>query len=83
MAMFVTRGRFRLAAWQPESMRRPARACSKVYDGDFGYTDSAADLARITLGTDSVFGDDKAAHERPTMTGTAKAGYTASMVIGI
>ena len=61
----------------------PHGACSKVYDGDFGYTDSAANLAKITLGTDSVFGDDKAAHERPAMKGSATAGYTASLVVGI
>ena len=61
----------------------PKGACEKVYDGDYGYTGSAANLSRITIATDSVFGDDDAAHERPTMKGSAKAGYTASLVVGI
>ena len=61
----------------------PSAACHKVYDGDYGYDGSSANLSRITIGTDGVFGDDKAAHERPTMTGSAKAGYHATLVVGI
>jgi protocatechuate 3,4-dioxygenase beta subunit len=60
-----------------------AGPCHKVYDGDFGYTGSADAFSHITLATDSVFGDDMAAHEQPVMKGNPRDGYAAVMTLGI
>jgi protocatechuate 3,4-dioxygenase beta subunit len=60
-----------------------AGPCRKVYQGDYGYTGSADAFSRISLATDSVFGDDLAAHEQPVMAGHPGVGYTAAITVGI
>jgi len=60
----------------------PRAACKKVY-ATRGYSGSLANLARISLSTDSVFGDDKAIHQLATVTGNVTKGFTANLTIGI
>ena len=63
-------------------MALPEAACSTVY-ADARYDGSAENLAQTTLASDNVFGDDSAALQLATVTGSADAGYTASLVVSI
>jgi protocatechuate 3,4-dioxygenase beta subunit len=47
----------------------PADACAAAYESS-GYEASAANLARTSLASDMVFGDDGAAHQVGTMSGS-------------
>ncbi|HET6508031.1 MAG TPA: intradiol ring-cleavage dioxygenase [Baekduia sp.] len=60
----------------------PAAACKKVYAAT-RYSGSAANLARTSLSSDMVFGDDRAIHQLATMTGSAEQGFVANLTIGI
>ena len=60
----------------------PKAVCKKVY-ATHGYSGSLANLAQISLSTDSVFGDDKAIHQLATVTGNVTDGFTANLTIGI
>ena len=60
----------------------PRAVCKKVY-ATRGYSGSLANLARISLSTDPVFGDDKAIHQLATLTGNVTQGFTANLTIGI
>jgi protocatechuate 3,4-dioxygenase beta subunit len=60
----------------------PRAVCKAVY-ATRGYSGSLANLARISLATDSVFGDDKAIHQLATVTGSVARGFTADLTIGI
>lgn len=60
----------------------PAAASKKVY-ATSGYSGSTSNLARTSLSSDNVFGDDKAIHQLATVTGSVKRGYVANLTIGI
>ncbi|MFE7844317.1 intradiol ring-cleavage dioxygenase [Microbacterium sp. NPDC057407] len=48
-----------------------------------GYESSVRNAAQVTLSSDNVFGDDQGIHQIATMAGSAQAGYTASLTVGI
>ena len=60
----------------------PEAACTAVY-AESAYDGSAANLARITLASDNVFGDDSGALQVATVTGGVATGYSASLVVGV
>jgi protocatechuate 3,4-dioxygenase beta subunit len=60
----------------------PQDVAQVVYATD-GYSQSVANLGQITLATDNVFGDDSAARELATMTGSVAAGYAARLVVAV
>jgi protocatechuate 3,4-dioxygenase beta subunit len=60
----------------------PAAACKKVYASS-AYPSSASNLARTSLSSDNVFGDDKAIHQLATVTGSVQQGFVANLTIGI
>ena len=61
----------------PESISRT------VYASATGYSQSVTNMSRITLAGDMVFGDDLAAREMATVTGSVSAGYVASLAITV
>jgi protocatechuate 3,4-dioxygenase beta subunit len=64
----------------------PAAASSAVYADTATYPSSATNLARITLSSDNVFGDNSAAQiaqQTPVLTGSPSAGYVGTAVIGL
>ena len=65
----------------------PMAACNDVYaNGGSVYAGSAGNLAAAPIGSDNVFGDNSAAQialMTPTATGSAAAGYTANVVVGV
>jgi len=60
----------------------PQAVCRKVY-ATKAYAGSLSNLARVSLATDGVFGDDRAIHQLATVTGSLKKGYVANLTIGI
>lgn len=60
----------------------PEAACAAVY-AEAGYEGSAGNLARITLATDTVFGDDSGALQVATVSGSIAAGYEAALVVAV
>ncbi|NYI69581.1 protocatechuate 3,4-dioxygenase beta subunit [Naumannella cuiyingiana] len=60
----------------------PRDACEAVYATD-GYQTSAANLARVSLATDMVFGDDGGASQLATVTGDAETGYRVELTVGV
>ncbi|WP_395639869.1 intradiol ring-cleavage dioxygenase [Pseudolysinimonas sp.] len=60
----------------------PKEACEAVY-ATTGYERSVGNLAQVSLASDNVFGDDQGIHQIATMTGSASAGYTAALTIGV
>ncbi|HST48376.1 intradiol ring-cleavage dioxygenase [Jatrophihabitans sp.] len=60
----------------------PAEACAKVY-ATSGYSQSVANLARTSLTSDMVFGDDGGIHQLASMSGSVSAGYTAALTVGV
>ena len=61
----------------------PKEVCDVVY-ATSGYEQSVGNLAQLgSLTNDNVFGDDGGIHQIATMAGSASAGYTASLVIGV
>jgi protocatechuate 3,4-dioxygenase beta subunit len=60
----------------------PKDACDLVYATD-GYGQSVDNLARTSLQSDMVFGDDGAVHQLAAMSGTVDAGLTAALDIGV
>jgi protocatechuate 3,4-dioxygenase beta subunit len=64
----------------------PQAISSAVYSGASGYSASVTNLARVSLSSDMVFGDNSAAQiaqQTPAFTGSVAAGYNASAVIGL
>lgn len=61
----------------------PAAACTTVYNSVSGYSASVANFAAITLASDNVFGNDSAALQLATVTGSVSAGYTARLNVSI
>jgi protocatechuate 3,4-dioxygenase beta subunit len=57
-------------------------ACDDVY-ATSGYEASVRNMARTTLQSDNVFGDDGGIYQLATMTGSAGAGYTAGLNVTI
>jgi protocatechuate 3,4-dioxygenase beta subunit len=60
----------------------PKAACDQAYTTP-GYTASPANLAKVSLATDGVFGDDGGGHELPTMTGTLATGFTSALSVTV
>jgi protocatechuate 3,4-dioxygenase beta subunit len=60
----------------------PQAVCKKVY-ATSGYSGSLSNLARTSLSSDMVFGDDRAIHQLATVTGSVKEGLVANLTIGI
>ncbi|WP_285320211.1 intradiol ring-cleavage dioxygenase [Pseudarthrobacter sp. lyk4-40-TYG-27] len=60
----------------------PKAACDDVYATP-GYEKSVTNMARTTLQSDNVFGDDGGIYQLATMTGSAAAGYTAGLNVTI
>ncbi|MEZ5100218.1 MAG: intradiol ring-cleavage dioxygenase [Thermoleophilia bacterium] len=60
----------------------PQDACETVY-ATSGYETSVSNLARLSLETDNVFGDDGGALQLATMGGSVDSGYTATLVVGV
>jgi protocatechuate 3,4-dioxygenase beta subunit len=48
-----------------------------------GYQDSVANLSRLTLATDNVFGDDGGVHQLAAVTGDVATGYVATLTVPI
>ncbi|PPG32538.1 intradiol ring-cleavage dioxygenase [Rathayibacter sp. AY2B9] len=57
-------------------------ACTAVYALD-AYAGSAANLARVGLDTDSVFGDDGGALQLAAMSGSPASGYSAALTASV
>ena len=60
----------------------PQEACTAVYATD-GYSASVRNLASVSLARDNVFGNDAGIHQIATMSGSASAGYTAALTVGV
>jgi protocatechuate 3,4-dioxygenase beta subunit len=60
----------------------PEDVSDAVYATD-GYSRSVTNLSQVTLASDNVFGDDSAATELATVTGSVAAGYRATLVIAV
>jgi protocatechuate 3,4-dioxygenase beta subunit len=60
----------------------PKDACDLVYATD-GYSQSVANLARVSLQSDMVFGDDGAIHELGTITGDVASGITVALTVPV
>jgi protocatechuate 3,4-dioxygenase beta subunit len=60
----------------------PQETCEAVY-ATSGYEASVANLARTSLTSDMVFGDDGGIHQIASMQGSVKEGYTAALTIGV
>jgi protocatechuate 3,4-dioxygenase beta subunit len=60
----------------------PEDVCRTVY-AQPGYSASVATFSRVSLATDSVFGDDGAVHQLGTVTGNVAGGYTVSLAVPV
>ncbi|WP_456844973.1 dioxygenase family protein [Cellulomonas sp. P5_C6] len=60
----------------------PKETCTAVYATD-GYERSVHNLAQVSLASDMVFGDDGGIHQIASMSGSAGAGYTAALTVGV
>ncbi|MBZ6130931.1 intradiol ring-cleavage dioxygenase [Streptomyces olivaceus] len=60
----------------------PKSDCETVFATD-GYESSVDNLAKLTLKTDNVFGDDGGVHQLAAMSGSVRAGYTAKLTVPI
>lgn len=63
-------------------MAMPEPASTEVY-AESAYAGSAQNLARVTLASDSVFGDDSGATQLATITGDTSSGYKATLVVRV
>jgi len=61
----------------------PETVSKTVYASATGYSQSVTTMSRITLSSDMVFGDDLAAREMATVTGSVSAGYMASLAVTV
>lgn len=68
-------------------MCMPRDACVAVYNANSSlYAGSSANLARVTLASDNVFGDNTAAQiaaQTPVLSGDAINGYNGTIVVGL
>jgi protocatechuate 3,4-dioxygenase beta subunit len=60
----------------------PEDVCDAVYATD-GYSASVQNMQRTSLSSDNVFGEDAAAQQMATVTGSVDAGYTAALAVPI
>jgi protocatechuate 3,4-dioxygenase beta subunit len=60
----------------------PKDICDNVYATD-GYSQSVTNLARVSLASDNVFGDDGGVHELGTVTGSVTAGLTVALAVPV
>jgi protocatechuate 3,4-dioxygenase beta subunit len=60
----------------------PQDVCEQVYEQP-GYEASVANLSRVGLDTDNVFGDDGGAGQLATVTGDVTGGYTVTLAVGV
>jgi len=60
----------------------PQDICQTVYAED-GYEDSVTNLAKVSLSTDNVFGDDGGVSQLATVTGDVASGYTVALGVGV
>jgi protocatechuate 3,4-dioxygenase beta subunit len=60
----------------------PADVSDTVY-ATAGYSRSVSNLSQVSLATDNVFGDDSAATELATVTGSVTDGYVAELTIAV
>ncbi|WP_435749127.1 intradiol ring-cleavage dioxygenase [Microbacterium sp. PMB16] len=60
----------------------PEEECDTVY-AEAAYSGSSDNLARISLSSDMVFGDDGGVSQLATVTGAVESGYTAALVVGV
>ncbi len=64
----------------------PVSVCNAVYADTSTYSGSATNFARVSLSSDNVFGDNSAAQiaqQTLTMSGSASAGYSANVLVGL
>jgi protocatechuate 3,4-dioxygenase beta subunit len=60
----------------------PKATCDEVYATD-GYSQSVANLSRVSLQTDNVFGDDGGVHELGTIGGSVANGLTVDLAVPV
>jgi hypothetical protein len=60
----------------------PQDVCEAVY-ATAGYEASVANLSRVSLSGDNVFGDDDGAGQPATVTGDVTSGYTVRLAVGV
>ena len=60
----------------------PQAICQTVY-ATAGYAASAGNLARSSLATDNVFGDDRGVHQLATVTGSVGYGLVANLTVPV
>jgi protocatechuate 3,4-dioxygenase beta subunit len=60
----------------------PQSACEQVY-AQRGYQASVANLARLSLASDNVFGDDSAVRQLAMVTGDATSGYAVALPVAV
>ncbi len=60
----------------------PQDVCQSVYQQP-GYEDSVANLRKVSLSSDNVFGDDGGASQLATVTGDVTNGYTVSLAVRV
>ncbi|MGB3072074.1 MAG: intradiol ring-cleavage dioxygenase [Ottowia sp.] len=67
-------------------MAMPKETASAVYSSVSGYSASVSNLARVSLSSDMVFGDntsEQVAWQTPVFSGDTASGYTATITIGV
>jgi protocatechuate 3,4-dioxygenase beta subunit len=60
----------------------PKDACDQVY-AQSGYESSVTTMARVSLESDNVFGDDGGASQLGTVTGDVSSGYVVTLQVGV
>jgi protocatechuate 3,4-dioxygenase beta subunit len=60
----------------------PEETCSKVY-AQSGYEQSVANLSRVSLDSDNVFGDDGGKRQLGTVTGDVTSGLKVALTVGV
>jgi protocatechuate 3,4-dioxygenase beta subunit len=61
----------------------PAAACAQVYGQVSGYEASVGNFANTTLASDNVFGNDSAALQLATVSGSVANGFTTALQVGV
>ncbi len=67
-------------------MAMPRTVCSAVYSSATGYGASVANLSRVSIASDNVFGDNTDAQilaQTPSLTGSLDEGFTGTITIGL
>ncbi|MEJ0100223.1 MAG: intradiol ring-cleavage dioxygenase [Pseudomonadota bacterium] len=67
-------------------MAMPRTVSSSVYSGATGYSASIANLAKVSIASDNVFGDNTDAQilaQTPSLTGSVDEGFNGTIVIGL